>query len=110
MQGKCKLLKIYISEDSKYMKHNLYHEIVHRLREFGIAGVTVSRSIEGYGKDKVLHSSRLLEISQSLPIIIDAVDEAEKIDKVIPIIEDIVNEGLMLVTEVNVIKHGKERL
>ena len=110
MQGKCKILKIYISEDSKFKKHNLYHEIVHRLKEFGIAGVTVSRGIEGYGQDKVLHSSRLLEISQSLPIIIEAVDEAEKIDHVLPIIESIVNEGLVLVTEVNVIKYGKEKV
>ena len=110
MQGKCKLLKIYISEDSKYKKHNLYHEIVHRLKDFGIAGVTVSRGIEGYGKDKVLHSSRLLEISQSLPIIIEAVDEAEKIENVLHIIEDIMNEGLVLVTDVNVIKYGKENV
>jgi PII-like signaling protein len=106
MQGKCKLLKIYISEDSKYKKHGLYHEIVHRLKDFGIAGVTVSRGIEGYGQDKVLHSSRVLEISQSLPIVIEAVDEAQKIDDVLPLIEDIVNEGLVLVTEVNVIKQG----
>lgn len=110
MQGKCKMLKINISEDSKYKKHNLYHEIVHRLKEFGIAGVTVMRGIEGYGTAKVLHSSRILEISQSLPIIIEAVDEVEKIDNVIPVIEELVNEGLILVTDVNVIKHGKEKL
>lgn len=108
MKGTCMLLKIYLSEDSKYKNHNLYHEVVHTLRDAGIAGATVTRGIEGYGRDKVLHSSKLLDISPSLPIIIDAIDTAEKIEAVLPRIQEIVNEGLILVTEVNIIKHGKE--
>jgi PII-like signaling protein len=104
---KCKILKIYVSEDSKYKGHNLYRAVVIQLKELGIAGVTVTRGIEGYGKGKSIHTTRILDLSTSLPILIEAVDTSEQIEKVIPTIEKMVNEGLVLVTDVNVIKYGK---
>lgn len=105
---RCQLLKIYVSEDSTYKGHNLYHAVVYRLKESGIAGVTVTRAIEGYGKGKALHTARILDLSSSLPIIIEAIDTAEQIARVLPILSDMVNEGLILVTDVHVIKYGKE--
>lgn len=104
----CKLLKIYVSEDSRYKGHNLYHALVSKLKELGMAGVTVSRGIEGYGQDMKLHSSRILELSSSLPVIIDVVDIPERIQKAIPVVSEMVNEGLVLVTDVTVIKCGKQ--
>jgi PII-like signaling protein len=103
----CQLLKIYVSEDSKYKGHNLYSAVVFKLRESGIAGATVTRAVEGYGKGKALHTARILDLSSSLPVIIEAVDTAENIQKVLPVISDMVNEGLVLVTNVQVIKYGK---
>lgn len=108
IKGKCKILKIYTSEDSMYKKHNLYHAIVFKLKELGIAGVTVIRGIEGYGKGKTLKTSRILELSSSLPIIIEAIDIQERIENAVPIIEEMVNEGLIIVTDVDVIKYGKD--
>ena len=105
---KCQILKIYVSEDSKFKGHNLYHAVLFKLKEMGIAGVTVTRGIEGYGKGKALHSARVLSLSASLPIIIEAIDTAEQIQKAIPAVEEIVNEGLIMVTDVDVIKYGKE--
>lgn len=105
---KCQLLKIYVSEDSKYKRHNLYTAIVYKLKESGIAGVTVTRAIEGYGKGKAIHTERILDLSSSLPIIIEAIDTAEQIQKVLPAISEMVNEGMIFVTDVNVIKYGKE--
>lgn len=105
----CKLLKIYISEDSRYKGHNLCHVLVKKLMELGMAGVTVSRGIEGYGQDMKLHSSRILELSSSLPVIIDIVDIPERIEKAIPVVSEMVNEGLVLVTDVTVIKCGKQQ-
>jgi len=105
----CKLIKIYISEDSMHKGHNLYHALVKKLMELGISGVTVSRGIEGYGQDMKLHSSRILELSSSLPVIIEAVDIPEKIQKAIPVVSEMVNEGLVFVTDVTVIKCGKEQ-
>ena len=105
---KCKILKIYVSEDSRYKGHNLYHAVLFKLKEMGIAGVTVTRGIEGYGKGKALHTARILTLSASLPIIIEAIDTAEQIEKAIPAVEEIVNEGLVMITDVHVIKYGKE--
>ncbi|MDD2483650.1 MAG: DUF190 domain-containing protein [Eubacteriales bacterium] len=104
---KSKLLKIYVSEDSKYKGHNLYSAVVFKLKEMGIAGVTVTRGIEGYGKGKAIHTARILELSSSLPIIIEAADTVAQIEKVIPAIEEMVEEGLILVTDVEIIKYGK---
>ncbi len=105
---KCQLLKIYLSEDSKYKGHNLYSAVVHKLKESGIAGATVTRAIEGYGKGKAIRTARILDLSASLPVIIEAIDTVEQIEKVLPTISEMVNEGMIFVTDVNVIKYGKE--
>lgn len=107
IKGKCKILKIYISEDFMYKKHNLYHALVIKFKELGLAGVTVTRGIEGYGKDKRLQSAHILDISASLPIIVEAIDKPERIESVIPVVQEMVNEGLVMVTDVDVIKYGK---
>ena len=107
IKGACKILKIYISEDSEYKNHNLYHAIVLKLKEADIAGVTVYRGIEGYGKGKRINSVRLLELSSSLPIIIEAIDKSEKIKKALPLIEEMVGEGLIMIMDCEVIKYGK---
>lgn len=105
---KCQLLKIYVSEDSRFRGTGLYSAVVFKLKELGIAGVTVTRAIEGYGKGKAIHTTRILDLSASLPIIIEAIDTAENIQKVLPVISGMVNEGMIMVTDVNVIKYGKE--
>ncbi|SKA96801.1 hypothetical protein SAMN05443428_12250 [Caloramator quimbayensis] len=104
---KCKLLKIYLSEDTKYKGHNLYHALVLKLKEIGMAGVTVTRGIEGYGEGRYLHTARVMDLSLSLPIIIEVVDNVENIEKALPIIKEMVNEGLVFTTDVEVLKYGK---
>jgi len=105
--GECKIIKIYVSEDSKYEGHNLYHALVFKLREIGMAGVTVTRGIEGFGQGKRLHSEHFLDISLQLPVIVEVIDTPEKIEMAIPIVKDMVNEGLIIVTDVNVVKYGR---
>ncbi len=106
INGKCKIMKIYVSEDTKYKGHNLYHAIVFKMREIGMAGVTVTRGIEGYGQGKRLHTARILDLSLDLPIIIEVVDIPERIEKAIPVVEEMVNKGLIMVADVEVIKYG----
>lgn len=106
--GECKILKIYISENSMVHGHTLYHALVMKLKEIGMAGVTVTRGIEGYGQGKRLHSHRLLELSYELPVIVEVIDIPERIAKAIPVVEEMVNEGLILVTDAHVIKYGKD--
>ena len=103
-----KILKIYISEDSKYKGHNLYSAIVKKMAEAGMAGVTVSRGIEGFGHEKRIHTTRILDLSLKLPIIIEIIDTPEKIEMAIPIVSEMVNEGLILVTDITVIKYGRQ--
>lgn len=105
LSEKCQILKIYISEDSKYKGHNLYHAIVRKLAEVGMAGVTVTRGIEGFGREKRVHSTSIVDLSLKLPVIIEVIDTTEKIDMAIPIVSEMVNEGLMIVTDVKVVKY-----
>lgn len=106
--GRCKLLKIYISESSKYKSHNLTNALISKFKELGMAGVTVSRGIEGYGQSKALHTMKVLDLSSSLPIIIELVDTFDKIEQAIIIAKEMVNEGLIITAEVDIIKNGKE--
>lgn len=108
MLGKAKLLKVYLGESERYKKRPLYQYLVHWLKEKGISGVTVNRGIEGYGADKVLHSARFLELSSDLPMILEIVDVAEKIDPLIPEICTMVPKGLVFAVDIYVYKHGKE--
>lgn len=107
LNGDCKLLKIYISEGTKYEGHNLYHALIAKMKDIGMAGVTVTRGIEGYGQGKRLHTSRLVDLSYELPIIIEIVDKTERIEQAIPIVKEMVNEGMVMLSDVNVIKYGK---
>jgi len=104
--GKCKLLKIYIGELQRYEGKSLYHAIVLKLGELGIAGATVSRGVEGYGVDKLIKKAGILDLSADLPMIIEAVDTEEKINTVVPVIAPMVRRGMMYVLDVDVIKHG----
>lgn len=104
---KCQALKIYIDEETKYKGHNLYNAILFKMREIGMAGVTVTRAIAGYGKDKAIHTTRIIDLSE-LPIIVEVVDTEEQIQKAIPIVKEMVDKGLIMVTDVNVIKYGKD--
>lgn len=105
-KSNCKILKIYLNEDSRYKGHNLYHAVVLKLKEIGMAGVTVNRGLEGYGQKKAIHTTKILDLSCSLPIIIEVVDIPERIEKAIPVVREMVNEGLIMLADVNVIKYG----
>ncbi|ADG81460.1 hypothetical protein Tfer_2415 [Thermincola ferriacetica] len=108
--GKGKLLKIYLGETEKWKGKSLYHQLVLKLKEEGIAGVTVYRGIEGYGADKVLHSARILDLSADLPMILEAVDSAENITRVLPMVQEMVPRGLIMVVDVDIVRYGPFRV
>lgn len=110
MAGQGKLLKIYVGESERYRDKSLYQYLVRWLREKGLGGVTASRGIEGYGKDKILHTARFLELSSDLPIVLEVVDSAEKIEAIIPEVCRMVPKGLIFSVDVQVHKHGKDEL
>jgi len=105
------LLRIYIGERDKHKGQSLYEYLVHYLKVYGFAGVTVLRGIEGFGHKSKIHTANILELSTDLPIILEIVDIQEKIDELKHTLEDLDTEGKVgvLITEepVKVIKYGK---
>ena len=100
------LLKIYVGEADKYGPEALYKHIVKLLRERGIWGATAFRGVMGYGGKSVLHAASPLRLSQDLPILIEAVDHADKIEGILPEVNELVKEGLVVTQEVQVRKHA----
>ncbi|MFQ6615116.1 MAG: DUF190 domain-containing protein [Fidelibacterota bacterium] len=96
------LLRIFIGESDKYNGQPLYEWIVRKAREVGLAGSTVIRGIEGFGADSRMHTAKLLRLSEDLPIIIEIVDTLEKIDAFIPLIDAVIEEGLVTTEKVNI--------
>jgi len=99
------LLRIFIGESDKRQGRPLYEQIVLKARELNLAGATVVRGILGFGADSRIHSSKLLELSEDLPVVVEIVDTQEKIDTLMPFIDEQVAEGLVTLEEVKVIKY-----
>ena len=105
LKGKAKLMEIYIGEDDKWRGKNLYEAIVESLRANDIAGVTVYRGISGYGAHRRFHKEKRLSLSSDLPIMLSVVDEEAKIRAYLPVLEQMVQEGLVVLSDVDVIKY-----
>ncbi len=99
------LLRIFIGETDTYNGKPLYEEIVLKAREMNMAGATVLRGIMGFGADSRLHTAKILRLSEDLPIIIEIVDKEERINKLIPFLDEVVEEGLITMEKVKVIKY-----
>jgi PII-like signaling protein len=104
------LLRIFIGETDKYKGKPLYEAIVMKARELNLAGATVFRGIMGYGATSRIHSIKVLRLSEDLPVIIEIVDTEDKINKLLPFLDEIVKEGLITMEKVRVIKyrHSKD--
>lgn len=105
LQGEGKLLRIFIGESDTWHGKPLYQAIVQRLREEGLAGATVIRGIEGFGAKSHLHTSRILRLSEDLPLVIEVVDEAARIDAVLPILDEMVDDGLVTLERIEVVHY-----
>ncbi len=100
-----KLLRIFIGENDRYEGKPLYEWIVYKARELNLAGITIVRGIMGFGAHTRLHSSKLLRLSEDSPIIIEIVDTEENLNKLIPFLDVAVEEGLITLETVKVIKY-----
>jgi hypothetical protein len=110
MEGEGKLLRIFIGESDKWHGKPLYEAIVQRVRAEGLAGATVLRGIEGFGADSRMHTSRILRLSEDLPVVIEIVDTEENIDRVLPELDEMVAEGMVTVERVHIIAYrGKKK-
>jgi len=104
------LLRIFIGEDDKADHKPLYEAIVLKAREMHLAGATVLRGPVGFGHSSVLHTTKIVRLSQDLPIVIEIVDSEEKINAFIDAVEGIMGSGLMTLEKVKVVQYGTERV
>ena len=104
------LLRIFIGEDDNADHKPLYETIVLKAREMHLAGATVLRGPMGYGHSSRLHTTKILRLSQDLPLIIEIVDSEEAITKFLAAIEPIMGSGLVTLEKVKVIQYGTDRL
>ncbi|MGC8669097.1 MAG: DUF190 domain-containing protein [Chthonomonadales bacterium] len=103
--GAAKKVRIYIGETDQWHGKALFTAIVERARKEGLAGATVLRGIEGFGANSRIHTASILRLSEDLPIVIEIVDTAERINLFLPLLDEMVSEGLILVQDCEVIKY-----
>jgi PII-like signaling protein len=105
LEGKAKMLRIHFGEDDQWQGRQLYQAIVERCRQLDIAGATVYRGIEGYGASTLIRRSHLLRFSPDSPILFQIIDTEENIKRLIPALDEMVAEGLIAMSDVEVIKY-----
>ena len=98
-----KLLRIFVGENDKYRGRPLYEAIVEDARRRGLAGATVLRGTLGFGAASRIHSAKILRLSEDLPMVVEIVDEADKINQFLPDLDQMIGEGLVTIEKVEVI-------
>jgi PII-like signaling protein len=105
-ESKAKMMRIYIGENDKWNGKPLYEAIVNGLRAHDIAGVTVYRGILGYGANRRIHKDAALSLSHDRPILLSVVDAEEKLKAFMPILDQMVQQGLVVLSDAEVIKYA----
>jgi PII-like signaling protein len=104
--GKAKLMRIYIGENDKWHNKPLYQALVESLRANEIAGVTVYQGILGYGANRRIHQQKTMTLSHDRPIMLSVVDTEEKLRAFTPILDDMVTQGLVVLSDVDIVKYS----
>jgi PII-like signaling protein len=109
LAGPAQRLTVIIGEDDVWHHRPVYSEIVHRAHRAGLAGASVFRGLEGYGASGRVHTSRLLSLSEDLPVAVIIVDTAERIGEFLPQLDELVTEGVVVLDDVHVHRYvGRE--
>lgn len=106
LHGSALRMTVLIGEDDQWHHKPLYHEIVRRAHESGLAGATVLRGYEGFGTSSRVHTSRILSLTEDLPIAIVIVDAEEKVRAFLPQLDELVEEGLVVLDPVEVVRYA----
>jgi PII-like signaling protein len=97
-------LTVLVGEGDRWQHRPVFTEIVHRAHEAGLAGASVFRGVEGYGGSQLIHTTRLLSLSEDLPVAVVIVDAVERIDAFLPQLDGLVRDGLVLLDDVDVVR------
>lgn len=102
-EGERTLMRIHIGESDKWRGKPLHEAIVSLLRKEGFSGATVLRGVGGYGGSSIYHTDKLLRLSQDLPIVVEVIETQERIDQILPRMDEMVEGGLITLEKVRVI-------
>lgn len=105
LQGEARLLRIFIGESDRYGGRPLYEALVLEARRRGLAGATVFKGFMGYGAHSRIHTAKVLQLSEDLPVMVEIVDTEEKIQAFLPVLDEMVREGLVTLERVEVIRY-----
>jgi len=105
LEGEGQLLRIFVGESDRHEGRPLHEAIVLLARERGLAGTTVLRGIAGFGAASRIHTTKILRLSEDLPIVIEIADRADRIAAILPELDKMVGEGLMTLEKVHIVKY-----
>jgi len=100
------LLRLYVGEKDRLEHRPLYEAIVLRAREHGLAGATVLRGLLGFGASSLLHTAKILRLSDDLPVVIEIVDADHQIESFLPVLEEMMPSGLATLEKVRILRYG----
>jgi PII-like signaling protein len=109
LDGEQVLARIFIGESDRWRHQPLSMALLERLRREGFAGATVFHGIAGFGARSVLHTAHLLRLSEDLPVVIEVVDTQEHVERLLPILDEMVSEGLVTLEKARVVKYSPGR-
>lgn len=108
-RGEKVLMRIFLGEGDKVGRRPLYEVLVELFRKEGFAGATVLRGIAGFGAHSVVHTDRILRLSHDLPIIVEVVESQDKIDALMPHIDEMMNGGMITLEKATVIRYSQKK-
>ena len=112
LTGEQSLVRIFIGKNDKWHHQPLFLALLERLRKDGFAGATVFQGVAGFGARSVMHTVQILRLSSDLPMLIEIVDSEERVERLLPILDEMIGEGLVTIEKVRVVKYeaGKRPL
>jgi PII-like signaling protein len=106
LDGDMVLARVVMGDSDKWHHRPLYRALVERLREEGFAGATVFHATLGFGARSIVHTSSIVDLSSDLPIVVEVVDTEENIQRLVPILDEMMTSGLVMIEKARVIRYG----
>jgi len=106
LEGEQVMVRVFIGESDRWHHQSLATALLERLRKEGFAGATVFQATAGFGARSVMHSSHILRLSEDLPVVLEVVDTQAQIDRLLPILDEMVSEGLVTMEKVRILKYA----
>ena len=109
LTGEQLMVRIFFGESDKWKHQPMETALLERLRKEGFAGATVFRGVAGFGANSVIHTTHLLEMSSDLPMVIEVVDTEERVEQLLPILDEMLDDGLVTIEKVRVLRYSPAR-